>query len=219
MGRNTFALNHSWPRVNLIHSLMARFHILLSCSSFEIAICYLSWKQFFSGQRKWPETASSFSQAYGQDSWAQKLATEWQSPNRDGCCSSPRLGSELGRWCLSPVANVLLLKKSRWSLLLLSKQRKNLVNYFPWSLFVGWGWFLWSGQLLFFSVAFWGDGTPLSQEISFITLELEMQGRKERIKILYKGQRKLKACNLKPLARSCGTSYFCWEGIPLVESG
>lgn len=72
---------------------------------------------------------------------------------------------------------------------------------------------------LFFSVAFWGDGTPLSQEISFITLELEMQGRKERIKILYKGQRKLKACNLKPLARSCGTSYFCWEGIPLVESG
>lgn len=39
-----------------------------------------------------------------------------------------------------------------------------------------------------------------------------MQGRKERIKILYKGQRKLKACNLKPLARSCGTSYFCWEG-------
>lgn len=45
MGKNICSFNHSWPRflVNLIHSLISSSFILLSRSSFEVAICYLSW--------------------------------------------------------------------------------------------------------------------------------------------------------------------------------
>lgn len=155
--------------VNLIHCLISRLFILLSHSSFEAAICYLSWKQFFPGQRKWYEAAFSFSQACSQDNWVQKLATECrgQSPNRDRCCSSLRPGSELGRWwCLSLVANVLLLKKKA-GLPFYCQNRREIWLLFSvkfvllLTLLAGWQ-FLWSSQLLFFSVAFWGDGTPFS---------------------------------------------------------
>lgn len=73
--------------VNWIHPLISRLFILLSCSSYEVAICYLSWKQFFPGQRKWYEAAFSFSPAWSQDKRVQKLTTECrtQSPNRDRC--------------------------------------------------------------------------------------------------------------------------------------
>lgn len=153
--------------VNWIHPLISRLFILLSCSSFEVAICYLSWKQFFPGQRKWYEAAFSFSPACSQDKWVQKLTTECrtQSPNRDRCIQAhdQNWGAEV-----FPRLHMSCCLRKRSGLPFYCQNRRETGELFSikfvllLSLLAGWK-FLWSSQLLFFSVAFWGDGTPLSQ--------------------------------------------------------
>lgn len=76
------------------------------------------WSCFFLLPSLYPGQASPETHYWVSDTESQQ----------EQMCSSPL--QELRRWSLSQAANVLLFKKN-WSPLSLSKQKRNLLNYFP----------------------------------------------------------------------------------------